>query len=278
MIRVAVAVLLLACATAAADPKTLVFPLGTKHLPAKLADASPAVTRALADSIGAGVAKVSIDVAAEVFGCDTESTSCLEHVADSVAAQRLVFGTIAPAGDALRVTLTRFDRGPTRQQRTFEVTAHTSDELVAAVVRAAAPMFGGAEPEPAAPPRPPSRAPSEREREPAQPAITTGTWLVIGGGAALAAAGGGFLWSAHRLSDEVARAPKQTDADFLHLVELEDRGRTRAYTGDVLVAVGAAVVVAGAIRAVVQRSKRTDSVALVPVAGGAALVFAKELR
>lgn len=282
--RIVVVALVLAGATAAADPKTLVFPLATQGLPGELADASPAVTRALADSIGAGVAKVSIDVAAEVLGCDAESTSCLEQVADSLAAQRLVFGTIARSDGALRVTLTRFDRGPARQQRTFDLAARTRDELVTAVVRAAAPLFARAQPESATPPlSPPPPLPAPGDRAPAQPTITTGTWLVTGTGAALAAVGGGFLWSAHGLRDEVASAPKQTDADFLRLVELEHRGRTRAYTGDALVAVGGAVVVAGVIRAVVQsKSKRGDSAAprvtVALVAGGAALVLTTELR
>jgi len=264
-----IAVLVVAGTTAHADPKPLVFPL---------AGAPPAVTRALADAIGADVAKVTLEVAAEVFGCDVESAPCLEQVADSLGTRRLVFGTIAQDDRTVRVTLTRFDRGSAPQQRTFALAARTTDELAQALVRAASPLLDLAAPEPSAPP-----VAAPRETAPAAPRVTTGTWLVIGGGATLAVVGAGFLWSAYSLRNEVESAPMRSDADFLRLRELERRGTTRAYTGDVLVAVGGAVIAAGVIRAVVQRSSRradsrAPSITIAPITGGAAVVVSLGLR
>jgi hypothetical protein len=276
--RIIIAVLVLAAATAHADPKPLVFPLAAPGAHGKLAGAAPAVTRALADAIGGDVAKVTLEVAAEVFGCDVESAPCLEQVADSLGTRRLVFGTIALNDRTVRVTLTRFDRGSAPQRRAFELAARTTDELATALVRAASPLLDLAAPEPSAPP-----VVAPREAVPPKPEVTTGTWLVIGSGATLAVVGAGFLGSAYSLRSEVENAPMHSDADFLRLRELERRGTTRAYTGDVLVAVGGAVVAAGVIRAVIQRSSgRTDSraprIAIAPITGGAAVVVSLGLR
>lgn len=255
-----------------AGKKTLVFPLATKSLPPSLGDSSLPVTRAIAESIDGSVAKVPIEDAAEVLGCDVENTACLEKVADSLGVNRLVFGTLQQDDDRIRLTLTRFDVGPSRQQRTFDLAARTPDGLATEAVRAASPLFADAQRVT------PSPAPAV---EPAGPRVTTGTWAIVGTGVVLGVAGTTFLLSAQGLRDQVASTPKVTDADFKRLVDLENQGKTRTYVGDALVITGGVVATIGVIRAIVQSSSKRDSTAridAVPTRGGATVVFTLELR
>jgi hypothetical protein len=295
-LAVAAAAVVLAASPARAD-RTLVFPLTASGMPADRAGVADAMTAALARSIGAAIGSVPIEDAAALLACDVESSTCLDGVSRSVAAERLVFGTIAPVGDAdVAVTLTRFDRGPERVQRRFVVTGATDDELARALVDAAAPLFDR---EPAAGDPGPAAGPAEvgatvevgreevrddrddGERRGGRPSLAT--WILLGGGAAIAATGAGFLISADGLRERVADAPRETTEDFIRLNELEDRGASRARIGTALTIGGGVLLAIGAVRIVMEvraparRDRRGVRLQPVPVRGGAALVLTGEL-
>lgn len=274
-------VLVIATASPVWAEPTQVFPLTGTDLPAERRGTAERLTRAIADSIDADVSSVAIEDAAGLLDCDVEVTSCLELVSKSVGNKQLVFGTVAPGkGKILKVTLTRFRPGPDRQQQTFEISGETEaypDELV----RKAAPLFGGKQPAavtttPDDPEGPPgvTIAPPPVD-EPPHGTITASTWGLIGGGAVGIAIGIGFRVSASGISDDVTAFPEpQTRADFDRLTELEDRGtlHTRLCTG--LIVVGGVALVAGVVRAVLQRKSPAPEervVGVMPIRGGAAI-------
>ena len=271
--------LLVVAGPARADVPTLVFPLTAGTLPAPLAGAPDRLTRALAGSIDATVARVPIEDAAGLLECDPEATACLEAVASSMGAGRIVFGTIATSpGATLVVTVTRFDPGPARQQRTFELREDTVDELSAELVRAAAPLFGRSAPRVAEPTRDPAPAPHPPPvDEPPRGAVTPGTWAILGGSVAVTGVGVGFWLSGYGLRSEVEAAPRATREELEALIALEDTGRLRTRLGGVLTAVGGVALAYGVYRVIVDRRRPADRdrlvVTPVPLEGGAALVL-----
>jgi hypothetical protein len=88
--------------------------------------------------------------------------------------------------------------------------------------------------------------------------------------------GVGFRISAGGLSDDVAKAPRNTTQDFRRLTALEDKGTLHTQLGVVFMAGGALVLGAGIVRAVMQHneSPREDSrvITVAPIVGGAAVV------
>lgn len=276
-------VLVIATASPVWAEPTQVFPLTGTELPAERRGTAERLTRAIADSIDADVSSVAIEDAAGLLDCDVEATSCLELVSKSVGNKQLVFGTVVPGkGKGLRVTLTRFRPGPDRQQQTYEISGETEaypDELV----RKAAPLFGGTQP--AAVTTPPDEpegplgvtvAPPPVD-EPPPGTISASTWGLIGGGAVGIAIGIGFRVSASGISDDVnASPPPQTRTDFGRLTELEDRGTLHTRLGTGLIVVGGVALVAGVVRAVVQRKSPAPDervVGVTPIRGGAAITI-----
>jgi hypothetical protein len=274
-----------------ADGTTKLFPLSGAGLPAGFAGVSEAMTKALATAIHADITSVPIEDAAGLLTCDVETTACLDAVAKSVAATRIVFGTITVLAHGVKVRLTRFDPGPDRAERVFELHGQTVDALASELVTVSAPLFEAqtAPPAPKPPvalPAPPTPvAPIARPAGPVDTgdsghaSPTMSTWAILGGGVVVAGIGTASLISAHGLRDDVANAPKDTLADFQRLVALEDKGRFRTNLGYALVGIGGAAVVFGVVRVVLQRGSRaTDErravrVDPVPTPGGAALVI-----
>ena len=275
--------LCLAASSALAKPTTTVFPLSAPNLPMKIASAPEELSKALAEELDADVAKVPIDDAALLVGCDPEATSCLEAVSKNFKSKRIVFGSIVMIDETrIKVTLTRFDPGPDRQQRTFTVDGSV-DEMATELVDLSRSLFDGAtedEPE------------KEREKDdplpdpkPTKTGETSATTIVVlvGGGAA-AIVGAGLLYSSSQIASEVDAFVPRTDADFKRLVLLEDKGEQRQMLGAALVGVGVVGLGYGIIRLVLDRSSgasESSSVGRrltpVPIRGGAAVVFSMEL-
>lgn len=274
---IAVLAIVLGACPAWAELKAQVFPLASTDLPAALAPVPAGLTKALAASINATVANVPIEDAAGLMECDPEAAACLAAVSKSVGAERLVFGTISFVSEnTLKVTLTRFDPGPDRQQLTFEITGATPDALGKELVRLARPLFGKPapkQPQPVPDPPPTPPAPVETSGK-----VSSSTWALVGGGVAIAATGVGLLISARSIRDQVDAAPRDTASDFERLTALEDKGRLRTNIGNALAIGGGVVFVIGVVRAVIQKKSSTTETRSarlqpIPIEGGAAIVL-----
>ncbi|CAN5687817.1 hypothetical protein BH11MYX3_BH11MYX3_29720 [soil metagenome] len=281
---IAVAFVIACTATAAAETPVMVFPLSAGKLPAALGKAPAKLTTALARSIDAQVANVPIEDAAGLLDCDPEATSCLEAVSKSVKAKRIVFGSMRTDEDGVvKVTVTRFDPGPDRQQRTFDLVSTTADSMAEELARVAAPLFGTRATAVSEKPEDPIAKPEDpiHVDEPSAPhgTISSTTWGIVGGGVLVTGVGVGFLLSASGIADQVRAFPEpKTPTDFSRLNALEDKGQTRQRIGIVLTAVGGVGLAYGVYRLVTERSARpTESTAMritpVPLDDGAALVL-----
>lgn len=277
--------LCLAASSALAKPTTTVFPLSAPNLPMKIASAPEELSRALAEELDADVAKVPIDDAALLVGCDPEATSCLEAVSKNFKSKRIVFGSIVMVDETrLKVTLTRFDPGPDRQQRTFTIDGSV-DEMADELVDLSRSLFDGStedEPEREREKEKDDPLPDPKPTKTGETSATTIVVLVVGGAAAIA--GGGLLYSSSQIASQVDAFVPRTDADFKRLVLLEDKGEQRQMLGAALVGVGVVGLGYGIIRLVLDRSSgASESSSLsrrltpVPITGGAAVVFSMEL-
>lgn len=287
---IAAAMLCLGTSSALAKPSTTVFPLTAPNLPMKIASAPEQLSQALADELGGEVAKVPIDDAAGLAGCDPEATTCLETVAKNFKSKRIVFGSITMIDESrLKVTLTRFDPGPDRQQRTFTVEGSVQ-EMAEELVSLSCSLFDGDDCEGTT--RSDPKKPVDKETPlpevppPSSGEIGATTYVFLVGGGVMTATGIGFLASAYQISGDVQSFKPKTEADFTKLLLLEDKGSQRQTIGVVLTGVGLVAVTYGIIRAVTERGsghasettavskRRVDAV---PLEGGAALVFSMEL-
>lgn len=273
-------------AGASAGSSITVFPLSAGKLPAALSKAPQKMTDALAKLVEAEVANVPIEDAAGLLDCDPEATACLEAVSRSVKAKRIVFGAISTDEEgAIKVTVTRFDPGPDRQQRTFTLVSTTADGMAEEIARVAAPLFGKPKVDVDEPP--PGHDP--KDVEPEDPlgdppkgtphgSISGLTWGLLGGGGAATALGVLFLVQASGIADDVRSAKHDTPDDFARLTALEDTGRTRQYLGAGFLAVGSVALAYGIYRAVSEHKApaseaRAMRITPVPLEDGAALVF-----
>lgn len=283
----AMTLLIATTASARAGRSITVFPLSAGRLPAALAKAPQKMTDALAKLVDAEVANVQIEDAAGLLECDPEATPCLEAVSRSVKAKRIVFGSITTDDEgAVKVTVTRFDPGPDRQQRTFTLVSTTADGMAEELARVAAPLFGKPrvdvdEPQPE---RDPQRSvDQDRPDDPPKAdaphgSIGGATWGIIGGGGAVTGLGVLFLVQASGIADEVRAAKHDTPDDFAKLTALEDKGSTRQKLGIALTAVGGVALVYGIYRAISERkapASETSALRItpVPLEDGAALVL-----
>jgi hypothetical protein len=277
----------LASSAAYAGPATTVFPLSAPNLPMSMASAPEELSQALADAIDGTVAKVPIDDAALLLECDAEATTCLDKVAKSYKAERIVFGTIEmvdPDKSKLKITLTRFDTGPDRQQRTYSVEGDVN-AMAKQLVKLSRSLFGGAEATDAPDDPKEGDGPDlgDKPEEPSNGAITGTTWGILGTGAVVTAVGAGFLYSSFSIEDDVNSYNPKTDADFARLTALQDKGSQRRVIGGVLTTVGAAAIVYGVVRAISEHGSTPAEPSAVthfapmPAHGGGGIVFTMEL-
>ena len=215
------------------------------------------------------------------------------------------------------VKLTRFIAGTERRERTFVLTAETPQALARQLARSAREMFELAEEgeprEVEEPARPRKKEPAEEAEEPkrvepGEPGkgpkevaeaedgrvrdepvdepgrvrrgrVTAGTYLLISGGVMTMAVGTGFAIGAYSLRDDLANARLTTPDDTRRIAAIERALRIRSTVGTVLLVGGGLAVAGGVVRAVIQRRPIDDppALSLVPVDGGAALVFSGRL-
>ncbi len=302
--------IVLSARSARADDTPRIFPLiPSSPLPAAQAGAPAALTDALVALLEGVTTDRSLDEFGKKLRCDIEVSACLDAVARSLVTGQLVYGTITAApGSKLKVKLVRFDSaktGSAMHQRTFTLTAQTPKRLGKQLARLAAEMFDRQpavdvdEPEPTPPPTrdietidvtepDPDPDPAPPEDAPAAGRITGSTWGILGGGAVGVAAGAGFLFSARGLRGTLEAAPRETVDDFRRLTAIERAGRIRTQVGGALLVTGGAALAVGAVRAILQRrggggggggsESLERSVALMPIEGGAAIVFSGGLR
>ncbi len=128
----------------------------------------------------------------------------------------------------------------------------------------------------------PGSTPAQTADKPPGGRITNGTWALIGSGALLAAGGSGFLYSASDLRDQIRTAPRATVDDLRRLTDLERAHKLRDQIGLGLAVGGGALLAVGVMRAIAQRDsapqESSPALSLVPVSGGAAVVFSGNLR
>jgi hypothetical protein len=274
--------LCIGASTAFAKPSTTVFPLTAPNLPMKIAAAPEELSKALAEELDGDVAKVPIDDAAGIAGCDPEATTCLETVSRNFKSKRIVFGSIVMVDeDRLKVTLTRFDPGPDRQQRTFTVEG-TVEEMAEELVDLSRPLFDGSKEEE---PDGPTENPLPDPKPIVRGGETSGTTMVVlVGGGAVFAVGVGFIVSSQLIAKDVSNFRPQTEDDFKRLIPLEEKGAQRQLIGAVLTGVGAVALTYGLIRYMSDRSSGASEDSLsrrltpVPIEGGAAVVYSMEWR
>ena len=291
----------LGASSALGKPSTTVFPLTAPNLPMKIASAPEALSKALADELGGQVAKLPIDDAAGLAGCDPEATTCLETVSKNYKSKRIVFGSISMVDESrLKVTLTRFDPGPDRQQRTFTVEG-TVDEMADQLIKLSGSLFDGSRsdddpPDPDDPEDPIGSTKKDKDKDkddekivdvnPPKGEVSATTIVFLVGGGASLAAGVGFLYSSNQIAKEVQAIKPKNDEDFKKLIPLENKGAQRQMIGTILTGVGVVGLGYGIIRLLQERSsggasESSSSVSRrltpVPVEGGAALVFSMEL-
>ena len=277
---------------------TKVFPLSGTQLPGRIKDAPEVLTDAIARKLDADVASVPIEDAAGLIECELTARSCVAAVADSVGAKRIVFGTVTGrAGGGATVRLRWYEDGGAEDDRSFVLTADTSEQLADQLVRRIEGVLTEGKPEPIDPPKPPNK-PVDKPvgKPPRDPGTTldpfadpidrpggtsTGTWaLVIGGGAATAT-GVALLIAANNLHDDVDNAPTENRDDFDDLLAIERAGKLRARIGGALVIAGGLATTYGIVRMFGERkrgARERTSVQLVPERGGASFVFSGVLR
>lgn len=112
--------------------------------------------------------------------------------------------------------------------------------------------------------------------------VTLGTYLLISGGAMTVAVGTGFAIGAYSLHDDLRSARATTPDDTRRIAAIERAIRLRSTVGTVLLVGGGLAVAGGVVRAVIQRRKPAAAdadraVSVVPLEGGAALVFSGRL-
>ncbi len=283
----ALALLLPAARRAGAEPKprVLIIPIGGT-LEGPMAGAPKRFDKVIAEVAGevgtepltARVGKAEVTA---IIGCaDDESTECFEESASMLGVERIVFGQVEATPDGTQVTLTYFRSGePVRRKQWVLGSAEVqpASEEVRAVARE---LFAPAPAEPAQPPpvvEPPPPQPLQPQPGPqfSFGRVKPWTWGVVGGGAALLGLSALFFALAADKQDQVDAAPTDSLDDLHRLEDLESSGRRLTLLGNLSLAAGAVAVTAGAV--LIWRQGRAPdeapAVALVPLAGGAGLVW-----
>lgn len=277
-----------AATATAAGADTLVFPIDG-------ADATTAtrLTRALlaaADRDTPRLADTPLGEAASLLECTASERACLDSIAQATETGALLAATIKPSGGALAVHVVYHRRGETPRTRDLELPVDPEAAAPLLEREARALIHGGGAP---AAPAPAPLAPHPREEaavaagagEPA--AFSFGrvrpwAWAVAGTGLVLVGVGTAFAMKASGLKDDVEAAPRDTVMDLEHLKNLEDQGESATSISNALLIGGGITLLGGAALIVWQGSRPTAeergrSLTLVPVRGGAGLVFSGDL-
>jgi hypothetical protein len=270
-----------------------VFPLKATHLPNKLRTAPRKMTNALARTLGADIAEMTIETAAKSSDCNIEDNACLEAIEVSQDVKRIVFGTVTERSDdqpGVEVRLTWYDADGSRQRKFLldgDTTAELTDGLMQRVsklpeddrmvaTRDTTPTKATAHkgvvflaPDPV-PPRhtrvaeiaptaelfdAPAPAPTDTDKH---DGVTTGTRFLAAAGGVGVLVGVGFVASGYSMKGQIDVAPAKTGADFQKMQAMESTERTRIITGDVLLVGGLGLAAYGAYRWYEQSSSRSE--------------------
>lgn len=279
-------------ARAQGSRQVLVIPLESS-VPDAQADVALAFNLALAElakqqGASVTVAQTSLDDTMAIVGCSERTASCLGRVADALDVDRIVFGRVDPGEDAgsfevVLVVARRSGEVPPVAHR-FSVRAAAVAEAERAFGEAAPPGFLDAEAEaPVAGEEVAAAASSAPEGESSAPGISytfegdrveRSSWIVTGAGGALFGMGTMFWILASSSQSDVDSLEVRSVEDIERLVELEDRTRSRATMGNVLVTTGlltAAIGAALALRQGLVRQEPAAGVAIEPMATGDAV-------
>lgn len=262
---------------------TQVFPLEAEELPSDLGSLPQTLTARLASELGGTVAEVQLQDAAGLLECDPEATPCLELVARSLGATRLVFGRATGKAGSVEVSLSVFESGGEARSRAFTLKAEAAEAMASKLVTESKPLFDPDPPPPA--PDPIGSPPPPAKETPESPSLLSRVpiyaWAVAGGGVILTGVGAGFLISADGLRHDVETAPTETREQIEALRELEDRGSSRTLIGNGLVVIGGLAIATGATLAILEiRSPATERATVrvdpVPLRGGVGVVVTLE--
>jgi hypothetical protein len=273
--------LLLASDALAAPHKVLVLPLDGDAEPevrAKYSASVQRLARVLDGKVTAG--DVAFTDTATAIGCDPKAPKCAEDVRATLGVDELVYGTVSKEDGKLVLVVHRVAKGKPPREVTATVEATDSPERAEPEIL---PVFressstgpgpgdkgsggGGGTEDPKETPVPPSEpgAPIPRNKVIAYTAIAGGgTLLLISFG----------LWSsAGGLKDDISTHSTTTYTDLVALRELEDRARTRAWTGDALFVLALGAGGFGGWMLYKERKAQHTMVAPAPVPNGAALM------
>jgi hypothetical protein len=261
----------LPAAHAQVEGRVLVVPLDSS-VPAARADIVQAFNLALASSLQreaktVTIGQTSIDDTMAIVGCSERSQSCLSRVAEALAVDYIVFGSVAPSGQpdtyeiTIRVARREGDDPPSEER--FSVQATLATEVPDAFAGAAPPrlLLSGAQ----ATSQEPAQTPAQPEpAEPAAPGagpagpdqagggltfdaqrVEQSSWIIAGTGGAVLSMGIVFWLLASSSQSDVDSLEVDSVADLERLVELEDRTRTRANIGNALVLTGTLTAAVG---------------------------------
>lgn len=267
--------------------RVLVIPLESS-VPEAQTDVALAFNLALAElvkqqSASVTVAQTSLDDTMAIVGCSERTAPCLGRVAEALDVDRIVFGRVSQGEDAdsfevLLVVARRSDDVPPVEHR-FAVRAAAVAEAEPAFTEAAPPGILDAEAAPPALEEPDGAGPGPADGAPGMgynfeiDRVERSSWIVTGAGGALFGLGTVFWILASSSQSDVDSLEVNTVADIERLIELEDRTRSRATMGNVLVTTGLLTAALGAALALRQGLVRREAaeVAIEPMATGDAV-------
>lgn len=204
------------------------------------------------------VAQTSLGDTMAIIGCSERSAPCLSRVAEALAVDYIVYGSVAQSAqpDTFEVTLVVARREADSQpsEDRFMVRAAAASEAERAFAEAAPRTLLA--PRTASSARPIDGAEGSHAFDVNR--VERSSWIVAGAGGAAFSMGIVFWLLASSSQSDVNAIEVGSSADLERLIALEERTQTRANIGNVLVIAGTATAAVGAVMAVRQGLVRTQ--------------------
>lgn len=173
-------------------------------------------------------------------GCVGETPACLAAVAQQLEVDILILTSLDRAGDETVLTVSIFDKRKDQNIRRGVRRASggkTESELLASIDGLLRELFG----------LPPAPVKPIAEIAPKEKTLPMPALIVGGAGGVALIAGGIFGAMSNGTESDFVNAPKNTRADVDAAIAIRDRAESQATTGNVLIGVGVAAIVAGAV-------------------------------